>query len=147
MVKRVVLVSALISVLLFLGCATVPMAPVEQDTALKKFSLPATDKAGLYIYRSSGFGSALTKNVYVDGELLGATAPKTYFYMEVEPGEHEIATQSEFGQNSITFQAEAGRNYFCKQYIKMGVFVGGANVKMVSEEEGMKEVIKCGLAK
>jgi len=29
----------------------------------------------------------------------------------------------------------------------MGVFIGGANVKMVSEEEGMKQVRKCGLAK
>ncbi len=147
MIKRVILAAGLIFAIFLSGCATVPMAPLEQDTALKKFSQPLPDKANLYIYRSSSFGSALTKKLYIDDELLGETAPKTYFFKEIEPGEHKIATQSEFGDNSITFQAESGRNYFCEQYIKLGVFVGGANLKMVSEEEGMKQVMKCGLAK
>jgi hypothetical protein len=147
MVKKVFLVAVIISVCLLTGCASVPMAPVEQDNALKVFSPPVADKAGLYIYRNSFVGQALKKNVYVDKVLLGETANKTYFYKEITPGEHQISTESEFSDNSITFQAEGGKNYFARQYIKMGVFVGGANLEMVSEQEGMEEVLKCGLAK
>jgi hypothetical protein len=147
MFKKAIFGVLLISVTLLIGCATVPMAPVEQDSALKAFSLPAADKAGLYVYRTSGVGAALTKKVFVDGELLGETAQNTFFYKEITPGQHQISTQSEFSDNSITFQAEGGKNYFARQYIKMGVFVGGANLEMVSEQEGMEEVLKCGLAK
>jgi hypothetical protein len=147
MVKKVILVAAIISVSLLIGCATVPMAPTEQDTAFKAFSQPTTDKAGLYVYRNSAAGGMLKKKVYVDGVLLGETAPKTFFYKEITLGQHQISTQSEFSDNAITFQAEGGKNYFCQQYIKMGVFVGGANVKMVSEEEGKKQVLECNLAK
>ncbi len=147
MFKRAIFVVVIISVSLLTGCASVPMAPLEQDTALKAFSKPAADKAGLYIYRDSFVGQALKKNVYVDGVFLGETANKTYFYKEITPGQHQISTESEFSDNATTFQAEGGKNYFFEQYVKWGVFVGGANLRMVDEQVGMEAVRKCGLAK
>ncbi len=147
MFKKAILVAVIISVSLLIGCASVPLAPIEQDNALKAFSPPSADKAGLYIYRNCFVGQALRKNVYVDGALWGETANNIYFYKLITPGQHQISTESEFGDNSITFQAEGGKNYFAEQYIKMGVFRGGANLKMVSEQEGMEQVRKCSLAK
>ncbi len=41
---------------------------------------------------------------------------------------------------------EAGKNYFIRQIIKMGVFVGGAKLERVSEDEGKAEVSKLSLA-
>ena len=147
MFKKAILVAVIISVSLLIGCASVPMATMEQDSALKAFSQHAADKAGLYVYRNSFVGQALKKNVYVDGAFLGETANKTFFYKEITPGQHQISTESEFSDNAIALQAEGGKNYFAEQYIKMGVFVGGANLRMVSEQEGMEEVRKCALAK
>lgn len=129
------------------GCATVPMAPKNQDLSLKTFTKPSSDKAGLYVYRNSYFGAALKKNIYVNEDYLGESASKVYFYKIIEPGLNKISTESEFSDNSIELQAEGGNNYFVEQYIKMGVFVGGANLKIVSEEEGMKNVLECNLAK
>ncbi|MNT94873.1 hypothetical protein D3C72_2366430 [compost metagenome] len=37
---------------------------------------------------------------------------------------------------------EAGKNYFVRQFIKLGVFVGGAGVEQVSEEEGKRVISK-----
>lgn len=147
MFKSVILLAAAICVSLVAGCATVPLAPLEQDSALKAFPQPAADMAGLYVYRNCLAGQALKKNVYVDKVLLGETANKTYFYREIAPGQHEVSTESEFGDNAMTFHADAGKNYFVRQYMKMGVFVGGANVELVSEQEGMDEVRECRLAK
>ncbi len=147
MFKKTFLGAAIISVFLFLGCASVPMAPLEQDATAKKFSPPAADKAGLYVFRNTFVGQALKKRVSLDGALIGETANKTFFYKEIALGSHTLSTQSEFSDNEITFQADGGKNYFVEQYIKMGVFIGGANLKMVSEEEGMQRVLECGLAK
>jgi len=110
------------------------------------FPAPPAGKAGLYVYRNSSFGGALKKTVSLDGTAIGTTARKTYFYKVIAPGSHTLATESEFGDNTLPLQAEAGKNYFVRQYIKMGVFRGGANIEMVSEEDGKREVLECDLA-
>lgn len=128
------------------GCASVPMASAQRDAELKTFPAPEDGSAGVYIYRNSLVGQALKKDLYIDGERLGESANKTYFYRQVEPGEHTVSTESEFSDNAFKLLVEAGKNYFVRQYIKMGVFVGGANLELVSEEEGKKGVLASGLA-
>lgn len=127
------------------GCASVPMASAEADAASKAFASPPTGKAGVYVFRNSWAGGALTKSVYLDGALVGETANKVYLYWVVDPGDHTVGTESEFGNNDVRWHADAGKNYFFRQYIKMGVFVGGANLEAVEEEEGKKEVLACKL--
>jgi len=147
MLRRALLGVVLVSAVLATGCASVPMASKEQDAALKSFAPPPADKAGLYIYRNTFGGQALKKNVYVDSKLIGETANKVYFYRQIEPGSHQLSTESEFSDNTITLEAVAGKNYFAEQFIKMGLVVGGAGLKVVSEEEGRKNVLECKLAK
>ena len=130
MFKKLVVVAALAGVLFVSGCATVPMASPAEDAALKSFEAPPADKAGVYIYRNSMVGQALKKNVYLDGEYLGESANKVYFYRQVEPGQHTVSTESEFSDNALNFDAKGGMNHFIRQYIKMGVLVGGANVEL-----------------
>ncbi|OYT96775.1 MAG: hypothetical protein CFE49_05480, partial [Pseudomonas sp. PGPPP3] len=68
-------------------------------------------------------------------------------YREISPGAHVLATESEFGDNTLNLTAEAGKNLFVRQYIKMGVFVGGANLEQVSDSEGRKGVSETELAR
>lgn len=68
--------------------------------------------------------------------------PPTSFFYEVVKGDqpHKISTESEFSPNELLVETESGRNYFVEQYIKIGVFVGGANLKLENEEEGKKKI-------
>lgn len=129
------------------GCASVPMASKGQDAASKTFKVSSQNVAGLYVYRDSFMGKALRKRVSVDGKVIGETANKTYFHKEVAPGSHTLSTESEFGDNELTFDAVAGKNYFYRQYIKMGAFTGGAGLEAVSEAEGQEGVLECNEAK
>ena len=147
MLRKMLILLTLAFSIYLTGCATVPMAPTADDQLRKQFSAPAEDKAGLYIYRNSTFGGALTKVIYIDDQVVGATAPMTYFYRVISPGQHTLATQSEFSNNDLIITANPGLNYYVRQYMKMGVFVGGANLELVSEEEGRKGVSECNLAK
>ncbi|MCP1659960.1 DUF2846 domain-containing protein [Neisseria perflava] len=130
------------------GCASVSHAPQEAAGQAKTFAAPAEGKAGLYVYRSNSIkGSALKKDVWVDGKCLGETARGVFFYTEVDGGKsHTIATESEFSANSLNLYTEAGKNYFVRQYIKMGVFVGGANLEQVAEAEGKAAVQTLNMA-
>ncbi|MFT5789090.1 MAG: hypothetical protein ACI8SJ_001198 [Shewanella sp.] len=143
--KKIYLALSLIALTFFSGCASVPMASSEQDSALKQFQKPQNGNAGLYIYRNTFGGQALKKNVYLDGKLIGETANKVFFYKELAPGSYSLATESEFSENNLNLPVEAGQLYFVEQFIKMGVFVGGAGLEKVDNEIGMKNVKQCKL--
>lgn len=138
---------AFVVVLLLSACASVPMESAEKSAAAKQFNPPSSGNAGLYIYRSGSFGAALKKDVWVDGQCIGETARNVFFYHEV-PGdaEHKISTESEFSPNDLLLKAASGVNYFIRQYIKIGVFVGGAGLELVSDEIGKAAVKELELA-
>ena len=140
-------ITALVAAL-FSGCASVPMESKEDSSKAKLFDQPAGENAGIYIYRAGGPGSALKKDIWVNDKCVGETAPNMFFYELVKGGEeHKISTESEFSPNDLLVKTDSGQNYFVKQYIKMGVFVGGANLKLVDAEEGKKAISRLELAK
>lgn len=145
--KKLMLLSAVLSVALLSGCASVPMESADKDQELKQFPAPAANQAGLYIFRDSSMGASLKKAVKVDGQVIGETAPKTYFYRTLTPGSHVLATESEFSDNTLNIEAVAGKNHYVRQSIKVGVFVGGAKLTEVSESEGQQGVRNSRLAR
>lgn len=130
------------------GCASVDMASKEQSTAAKQFAAPSANKAGLYVYRNSSFGGALKKDIWVNGTCVGESAPNVFFYTELEGNKtHKLSTESEFSPNDLEMSVEAGRNYFVRQYIKMGAFVGGAGLEQMTESQGKADVAPLDMAK
>ena len=133
--SKLALLLLALSVMLFSGCSTVPLEPKEMSESAKAFSTPPENKAGLYVYRDSFVGQALKKDIWVDNKCLGKTSNKVFFYKTIDGNkEHKLSTESEFSANSLSLKAQSGKNYFVRQYIKMGVFVGGANLEIVEEE-------------
>lgn len=132
---------------LFTGCASVQMESDTVANRTKRFAQPSPGNAGLYVYRDSAMGKSLKKEVRVDGKCLGTTGPDVFLYTEV-PGntEHEISTDSEFSPNKLKLMFEAGKNYFVRQYIKMGILVGGADLEAVPEAQGKQAVKQLGMA-
>ncbi|MEQ1977607.1 MULTISPECIES: DUF2846 domain-containing protein [unclassified Xenorhabdus] len=144
--KKLLLSASLLGALFLSGCASVPLATEQESVKAKSFSAPEESKSGLYIYRDSFVGKALKKDIYVDGKCIGETADKTFFYTQVSGDQnHKISTESEFSPNDLVIFTESGKNYFIRQYIKMGVFVGGAGLSASTEEEGKRVISKAGV--
>ena len=137
----------LLSYLAMTGCASVPMEGMEETSIAKKFNPPVEGSSGLYIYRPSSLGGALKKDIWVDGKCIGESAPYVFFYEEVEGDKsHKVSTESEFSPNDLIVKVKSGIHYFIRQYIKFGVFVGGAGLELVDEEKGKKEVSELDMA-
>ena len=145
---KIVSIIFLAAALLLSGCASVEMASKEESSKAKEFNPPSQGNAGVYIYRDSFIGKALKKDVWIDGKCIGESAPDVFFYTEVD-GEktHKIDTESEFSPNTLELLFESGKNYFIRQFIKFGVFVGGAGLEQVPEEQGKEAVSKLDMAK
>lgn len=137
----------LVTSLLVTGCASVGMSPKEDSDKAKQFAQPSANNAGLYVYRNSFAGKALKKDIRVDGKCLGESASDVFFYTEVEGGKtHKISTESEFSDNDLMLATDAGKNYFVRQYMKVGLFVGGAGLEQVTEQQGKADIAPLGLA-
>lgn len=143
MMNRTLLLLASLGALLLSGCATVPVANDQETKQAKAFSVPEENQAGLYIYRDSFVGKGLKKDIYVDEKCIGETADKTFFYVLVAGDQnHKVSTESEFSPNDLSIFTESGKNYFIRQHIKAGVFVGGASLSVSSENEGQRVISK-----
>ena len=138
----ILLLAALIT-----SCASVPMATDQEDQRLKQFPDPENNHSGIYIYRDSFVGQALKKSVYLNGKLIGETVNEVYFYKQVPAGKQFLSTESEFSENDLVIKTEPGKNYFIRQIIKFGVFVGGAKLELVPEDLGKANIQSCRLAK
>lgn len=136
-----------LSVLVLTGCASVDMANKDESDKAKQFSAPSAGNSGVYVYRNSFVGKALKKDIWINGDCLGESASDVFFYTQVEGGKkHKIETESEFSPNALEVFMEVGKNYFVRQFIKMGVFAGGADLEQVTEEQGKADVAKLDMA-
>ena len=145
---KIVSVIAITATLLISGCASVDMASKAESEKAKEFNSPSQGNAGIYVYRDSFVGKALKKDVWIDGKCIGESAPDVFFYTEVTGGKnHKVDTESEFSPNTFELMFETGKNYFIRQFIKMGVFVGGAGLEQIPEEQGKIAVAKLEMAK
>lgn len=141
--KNFAAVVLVILVLLLSGCAAVPMAPMDQDTNAKNFS-PAPNKASLYIYRNESFGAAIPMMVSVNGKALGQTAAQTYFRLNLIPGKYNVESHAE-NVSSLPLTAEAGKNYFVWQEVKMGMWMARSLLQQTDETTGRAGVIESKL--
>lgn len=127
---RVVLGAGL---LWFAGCASIPQASLERDAEAKQFvSHPAT--AALYVYR---IDTAEDHPVlWIDGRLIGATLPYTFFRVDVEPGKHVLSgLASDNGR--LALDTRPGEVYF----VALAMTSGQSRFQQVPD--GRKTLTNC----
>ena len=123
------------------GCASVPMASLNEDSSAKEFKVDPV-KSSIYVYRHENFGGAISMTVSLDGRVAGQSASKTYFLWEVEPGEHEVGSIAE---NNVTLKlkTEPGKAYYVWQEVKMGFWMARSALHEVDEETARKAIAEC----
>jgi hypothetical protein len=82
-------------------------------------------------------GTIPRSNIALDGRPLGQIGSLTYLYAEVAPGPHRVAATAG-DTDELTFDAEAGHNYFVWHQVTMGLLYPGVELHLMSEPEGRK---------
>ena len=80
----------------------------------------------------------------MNGQLLGKTGPKTFFELKVPPGTYVFTSSSE-NESRYTVEAEAGKQYFIWQEMKMGILYARNILQQVDESRGKAGVSECKL--
>ncbi len=141
---RLVGFTALVFAIMLTGCATVPMASLEHDSAAKEFVVPP-DVSRIYLYRNESFGGAIPMTVSLDGQTMGQTGPKTYYMWDVPPGDHTVSSYAE-DVSELKLTTMPGRAYYVWQEVKMGLWSARSQLQEVDEATGRSGVLECKLA-
>lgn len=137
---RVAKLAAISSFAFIYGCASVNKAPAAAEAESKQFKVNSA-VSQVYVYRNETLGAALSMPVTVDGKLAGSTGPHSFFKFDLPAGTHQITSQGD--ESKLALTTEVGKLYYVWQEVKMGVFSGGSQLQLVTEEVGKKGVGEC----
>ena len=127
--------------LLLAGCASTPQATPERDAEAKQFTA-RPDAATIYVYRGE-FGPAaevMENNtvLYVDGRLIGATLPLTFFRFDVRAGEHLLHGFG-YDQGTLKMDTHSGEIYF----VSLQATGGNSRFTPVKPDTGKRDILRC----
>jgi hypothetical protein len=91
------------------------------------------------LIRGAFSGAAIRFNLNHAEGFMGQLLNDTWLYKPVEPGAQTFWSQV-ISQDSITISVEAGKTYYVKGVVKMGVLAGRPTFVQVSEPEGLKDL-------
>jgi hypothetical protein len=125
--------------LLLAGCASTPQATAERDAEAKQF-VARPDAATIYVYRDDFPSYTATEDtvLYVDGRLIGATLPTTFFRFEVRAGEHLLHGYG-YDQGSLKVDTRSGEIYF----VSLQALGGNSRFTLVKPETGKRDILRC----
>ena len=136
--KHVARAASLFVVLLVAGCAAsgprfVPVEAVPQEKAL------------VYIYRNNSIvGGAIRYHVSVGDEPIVHLIRGGYYPYLADPGETTFWAKTE-AREEITEYLQAGRTYYLRGSVGMGVVAGRPRFTFEPEDVGAAQVAKCVL--
>jgi len=122
------------------GCASVPQATPERDAEAKRF-VGRPDTAMIYVYRDDfAFEEPSSQDtvLYVDGRLIGATLPKTFFRFDVRAGMHLLHGFG-YDQGSLKIDTRSGEIYF----VSLQATGGNSLFTLVKPETGKRDILRC----
>ena len=123
--------------LILAGCASTPEASREADVEAKEFHTHPSAST-IYVYRSE-FNDLEDHNVlYMDGRLIGATLPGTFFRIDAVGGRHVLHGMGA-DMGSIALDTMAGELYF----VSLDVIAGHSRFTIVPPPVAKQRVRAC----
>ena len=103
---------------------------------------PEEGHAVVYVFRPATVGAAIKTWAFADDDLIMVSKARAYSAVQVPAGTHLFWTKSE-NTSALELEVEAGKTYYLKVKIKMGINKARAKLIEATEEEAQKYFSKC----
>jgi hypothetical protein len=123
--------------LLVAACASTPQATAERDREAKRLGAQPGSST-IFVYRSDFPGAPDDTVLWINGRLIGATLPKSFFRIDVNPGSQQL---SGFGGDNggMRLETRPGEMYF----IRLETFAGQSTFERMESAAGRRELTAC----
>jgi len=132
------------AIIIFSGCATSGAKYTELSPTIPT----KPDEGRIFIYRSTVLGAAIQPEVKINGEIVGSSVPKGFFYVDRSPGAYEIMTSTEVDRK-LSLTLDRGQIRFVRLNISIGFLVGHVmkTTKGKANPQVVNELLKKMLAR
>ncbi len=141
--KRIRIISVLlgvVSIMTIMGCATI--GP-KYSTVRNDIAVLSEEQGRIIFYRPSGlYGAAMRPDILLNGRKVGRSRPGTIFYVDVDPGKHQVTVPAILypGESTIDIDVRQNETVYVKTSMGGSAFGGRTNVEVVSFEQAMTEI-------
>lgn len=122
---------------LFAACASTPEAPPDLDREAKQFVTHPQDST-LYVYRTDGVNLEDDTVLWVNGRLIGATLPHSFFRVHLNPGK-QLLVGSWIDNGSLTLETRPDEAYF----VRLQAVAGHSRFEPVPVDDARRELQAC----
>ncbi len=122
---------------LFAACASTPEAAPDLDHEAKQFVTHPEDST-LYVYRTDGVNLEDDTVLWINGRLIGATLPHTFFRVHLNPGK-QLLVGSGIDNGSLALETRPGEAYI----VRLQVVGGHSRFEPVPAGDARRELQAC----
>jgi Protein of unknown function (DUF2846) len=130
--------AALIAAAVLQGCASVTLAPPEED-AKAKVMQPAPDRALVYVYREGFIASGITFKLTLDNFLVGGIRSDQYYLLDLAPKKYKLIAESE-NTTEREVDLQAGHTYYFRLVPGIGFIYARVGIVQAEDGEGKQAV-------
>ena len=130
-------------ILAIVGCLLSSCASVQREAAPAQPDRPQAGKGLVTFYRERHFaGGGVSYKVFDNGTRIGGLPNGAYFVYQAKPGVHKFTASTEVTDEK-PLTVEAGKTYYIRGEVQMGLFVGRPHLIIVDKQEaasGIKDL-------
>ena len=141
--KRNRINSVLLGVVLIMsvmGCATTG----PKYSIVRNNITPLSKEQGRIIFYRPDilFGAGMRPDILIDGKKIGKSRHGTVFYVDVDPGKHQVTVPVVLypGETAIDIELRQNETVYVKTFIGGSSFAGKTNIEVVSSEQALAEI-------
>ena len=112
-------------------------ASVQREAAPSQADRPESGKAMVIFYRERHFvGGGVSYKVFDNGTRIGGLPNGAYFVYQAKPGAHKFTASTESTSEHV-LTLEAGKTYYIRGEVHMGVMVGRPELVIADSKEAV----------
>ncbi len=124
-------------ILAFAGSLLCSCASVQREAAPSQSDRPERGKALVIFYRERHFvGGGVSYKVFDNGGRIGGLPNGAYFVYQATPGAHKFTASTESTAEHV-LSLEAGKTYYIRGEVHMGVMVGRPELVIADSKEAV----------
>lgn len=133
---RIFRLLAIVAAIFLTGCAA---TGPRYDEVEANFPTLLSGYARLVVYRSGGLGMAVQPEIKLNGEVIGKSQPKGFFFVDRTAGKYTVSARTEI-EATADVELEDGRTTYLQTGVTMGLFVGHPTFGLQNESTALQHL-------
>lgn len=134
--------SCLLAVLVAFSSSCRASGPSYDEVASAMPPIPAQHGRIFFFRDGNIFGAAIQPQIKLNGEAVGKSSPRGFFFVDAPPGDYSVTCATEV-ERALVFTLAAEESKYVRTFCTPGLLAGRVSPELFDPSEGEREVRRC----